>query len=252
MTILQAIILGVVQGLTEFLPISSSGHLVIFQSFLDVNHFGNEFEILVHIGTLGSILVVFYDEIKMITLDVKSKETQKYISFIITGTFPAIFIGLGLKGTIENLFDNLFAVGLALVFTGIVLFTSIFFVKKNQNNNYKKSLLIGIAQALAIVPGISRSGMTICTALILGMNSKEAAKFSFLLAIPAISGAGLLMVLNIGNEFQIQFPVALVALLSSFITGIFSLKWLISWLENGKFYYFGIYCFLLGILIIIH
>ena len=248
MSLFEAILLGIVQGLTEFLPISSSGHLVIFQKFLEVGDTGSEFEILVHIGTLGSIIVVFFNEIKLIIQNVKSQKTQKYILFIIIGTIPAGIFGVGMRDIFESLFHNLTLVGIFLIFTGAVLSLSMLLKKADEQITYTKSILIGFAQALAIFPGISRSGMTICTALFLGIGPKEAARFSFLLAIPAISGAGAIMMVDVGTNFQMSIYVAAAALISSFFTGLFSLKWLINWLKNGKFYYFGLYCITIGII----
>ena len=248
MSLYDAILLGIVQGVTEFLPISSSGHLVIIQKFLGVVNSGSEFEILVHIGTLGSILVVFFNEIRLIIQNIMSPKTQKYISFIIIGTIPAGFFGLGMRDLFESIFHNLNLVGISLIFTGTILFSSILLKKADKQINSTKSIFIGLAQALAIFPGVSRSGMTICTALFLGIGPKEAARFSFLLAIPAISGAGAVMMADVGTNFQISVYVAGAALISSFLTGLFSLKWLINWLKNGKFHYFGFYCITIGII----
>ena len=248
MGIFEAILLGAVQGVTEFLPISSSGHLVIFQKFLEVGDTGSEFEILVHIGTLGSIIVVFFNEIKLIIQNVKSQKTQKYILFIIIGTIPAGIFGVGMRDIFKSLFHNLTLVGIFLIVTGAVLSLSMLLKKADEEITYTKSILIGFAQALAIFPGISRSGMTICTALFLGIGPKEAARFSFLLAIPAISGAGAITMVDVGTNFQMSIYVAAAALISSFFTGLFSLKWLINWLRNGKFHYFGLYCIIIGII----
>tara|TARA_B100000575_G_C23059250_1_gene609825 strand:- start:447 stop:1205 length:759 start_codon:yes stop_codon:yes gene_type:complete len=248
MGIFEAILLGAVQGVTEFLPISSSGHLVIFQKYFEVDNSGNAFEILVHLGTLGSIIVVFFDEIKLIIQNVKSQKTQNYILFVIIGTIPAGIFGLGMRDVFESSFRNLKLVGIFLIFTGTVLFFSMSLKKANEQITYTKSILIGFAQALAIFPGISRSGMTICTALFLGIGPKEAARFSFLLAIPAISGAGAITMVDVGTNFQMSIYVAAAAFTSSFFTGLFSLKWLINWLRNGKFHYFGLYCIIIGII----
>ena len=248
MSLYDAILLGIVQGVTEFLPISSSGHLVIIQKFLGVVNNGSEFEILVHIGTLGSILVVFFNEIRLIIQNIMSPKTQKYISFIIIGTIPAGIFGFAMRDLFESIFHNLNLVGISLIFTGTILFSSILLKKADKRITSTKSILIGLAQALAIFPGVSRSGMTICSALFLGIGPKEAARFSFLLAIPAISGAGAIMMADVGTNFQISVYVAGAALISSFLTGLFSLKWLINWLKNGKFHYFGFYCITIGII----
>ena len=251
MTIIEAIILGIIQGLTEFLPISSSGHLVLSQVILGIQIPGNDFEVLLHIGTLCSILVVFNNDIKNILFTLSSKETQRFILMIFVGTIPAVIIGLGFKDEIEKLFDNIIVVGFALLFTGITLISSFYFKNENKKNTIIKACLIGIAQAIAIIPGISRSGITISFALFLGLDARQAAKFSFLLAIPVISGAGILMATDLRDGFSLDMYTGISGLLTSFFVGVVALKWLLAWLEGGKFHYFGIYCFLIGILIII-
>ena len=247
MTISEAIFLGIIQGLTEFLPISSSGHLVIVQSVLGVVQPGNEFEILVHIGTLMSVLVVFKTDILELLIDMRSKNTQKYISYIIIGTVPAVFIGLGYKDFIGSLFNNLRIVGTSLIFTGLVLFSSQFAIKKDLKQSIYTAFLIGCAQAIAIIPGVSRSGMTISMALILGFLPREAARFSFLLAIPVISGAGILTMIDLNGSSNDFILTGIIGMSSSFLVGLVALKWLLGWLEKGKIYYFGIYCILVGL-----
>lgn len=248
MTIIEAIILGIIQGFTEFLPISSSGHLVLGQSILGIQQPGNEFEVVVHLGTLLSVLVVFWDDIQNLITSLTTKSTQKFIGFVLVGTIPAVIIGLGFKDVFESLFENVTAVGGALIFTGLILYGSSKITTRDKSHSLKSSLLIGLAQAVAIIPGISRSGMTISTALLMGLSSKESARFSFLLAIPAISGAGLLTALDVSGGFQLSVPVIISGFLSSFGIGIFALKWLLGWLEKGKFHYFGYYCICIGLL----
>ena len=252
MTLLEAIILGVIQGLTEFLPISSSGHLVLGQYILDIKLEGNGFEIVTHLGTLVSVLCVFWKEILSLILDITDKNNRKYIFYLILGTIPAVVIGFGAKSYISELFESVQLVSIALMVTGLILF----FSKKVKNNSLqidaKKAFLIGITQAIAIVPGISRSGITICTALALGMSGKNAAKFSFLLAIPAISGAGLLLALDPQSDITfIPLTSLIMAFMSSFIVGYICLKWLLSLLESGKFYFFGYYCFMIGLIVLV-
>ena len=249
MTLLEAIILGIIQGLTEFLPISSSGHLVLGQMILDIKLPGNGFEVVTHLGTLVSVLCVFWKEILSLILNITDKDTRKYIFYIILGTIPAVIIGFGARSYISQLFDSVQLVSVALMVTGLILF----FSKKVKSNllpiDGNKALLIGITQAFAIIPGISRSGITICTGLALGMSGKNAAKFSFLLAIPAISGAGLLMTLDPQSDISIIPLTSLImAFLSSFIIGYICLKWLLNLLESGKFYFFGYYCFVIGLI----
>ena len=251
MTILEATILGIIQGFTEFLPISSSGHLVLGQAILGIEQPGNEFEILVHLGTLASVLVIFFDDIKSLILSLTSKKTQIFIMYILIGTLPAVGIGLGFKDLIYSLFENVTAVGGALIFTGVVLFGSSFANRQDKEHSFLTCILIGCTQAMAIIPGVSRSGMTISAALFLGLSAKEAARFSFLLAIPAIGGAGLLTALDVSGGFQMPIPVALAGLTSSFAVGVVALKWLLGWLEQGKFHYFGIYCLVVGLITLV-
>ena len=248
---LQALILGIIQGITEFLAISSSGHLVLGQAILGIEQPGNEFEILVHLGTLASVLVVFLDDIKSLLLSLTSKKTQLFIIFVLVGSIPAVGIGLGFKDIFEALFDNIAAVSGALIFTGLILYCSSFVKQGDKEHSIVTSILIGCAQAVAIIPGVSRSGMTICAALFLGLSPKEAARFSFLLAIPAISGAGFLTVLDVSGGFQLPLSVSIVALVSSFGVGVIALKWLLGWLEQGKFHYFGIYCLAVGLITLV-
>ena len=170
---------------------------------------------------------------------------------IFVGTVPAVIVGLGFKDGIERLFDDIIVVRFALVFTGITLIGSFYFKSRNKKNTIIKACLIGVAQAIAIIPGISRSGITISFALFLGLDARQAAKFSFLLAIPVISGAGILMAADLGDGFSIDIYTAASGLITSFFVGMVALKWLLAWLEGGKFHYFGIYCFLIGIFIVI-
>ena len=248
MSILEAFILGAIQGLTEFLPISSSGHLVIFQSILGIKKSGNQFEILVHLGTLMSVLLVFKGELKSILTSLRLKQTKNFILCIVLGTIPSIIIGIGFKDLIEGFFDDLFAVGISLIFTGSILLVTFFIKKSDKPYLYKNSILIGLGQALAIIPGISRSGMTISVALILGLSPEKAARFSFILAIPVIFGATLITLIETNDYSQIlNFP-GLIGLITSFAVGYLSLKWLLRWIESGKLYFFGGYCIVVGLL----
>ncbi len=249
MTLSDAIILGIIQGITEFLPISSSGHLVLGQELLGVNMPGNVFEVVTHIGTLLSVIFVFWKELAAILRSIQSLDTQKYIVYLLIGTLPAVIVGLGGKDIISSLFDSIYLVAGALIFTGIVLLGTQKLREKRERLNGKKGIVIGMAQALAIIPGISRSGLTISTSLALGLPGKEAAKFSFLLAIPAISGAGLLTALDMEpGTFSIPLPQLSAAFVSSFTVGYISLKWLLGLLESGKFHRFGYYCITVGLI----
>tara|TARA_B100000941_G_scaffold262409_1_gene215169 strand:- start:617 stop:1375 length:759 start_codon:yes stop_codon:yes gene_type:complete len=247
MTLIEAIILGVMQGLTEFLPISSSGHLVIMKHLLKIQSNGNEFEVLVHIGTLGSIIVVFFHDLQSIICDLKSKQNRLYIFHLLIASTPAALAGIFFKDHFDSFFDNYYFVGKALMFTGFILIVSYLFKPKNKKINFSSSIIIGLCQALAIIPGISRSGMTISFALLLGINAKDAAKFSFLMAIPIVSGAGFLTFLDSYNDFSIPVSQGFAALISSFLVGVFALNWLINLLGSRKLHYFGFYCFTVSI-----
>ncbi len=251
--IIQAIILGIVQGITEWLPISSSGHLVIFQHFfnLDVPIF---FDIMLHVATLLVIFVVFYKDIlqmlkALLKLDFKS-EHGKMNLFIIIGSIPTAIIGFVFHDLFESFFSNLTAVAIALLVTGFILYST----KLVKNNNHKitliDSVLVGIAQGLAIIPGISRSGSTISIGMLLGIKKELVAKFSFLLAIPAIIGATLFEAKDFAS-IDINVIPLLFGMLSAFIVGYLSLKWLLNLIIKQKFHLFAYYCWTVGILLLI-
>jgi len=250
MNIIDALILGALQGLTEFLPISSSGHLVIGQYFLGLDLPGNIFEVLVHMGTFCSIIVVFKNDLFDMIKNFSSSKNKKLIVAIIIGTLPAVVIGLTLKENISLIFDNVLAVSFSLIITGVWLILTKWSVEKNRSLNNVSGFIIGCVQAAAIIPGISRSGATIGAAMFLGISPEKAARFSFLLAIPAIAGAGLLTALDVepSSMTGLSFPVIMTAFLSSFLVGWASLHWLLQLISKGKFHWFGIYCLVIGII----
>ena len=246
MQIFDVIILGILQGLTEFLPVSSSGHLVLGKYLLNVKSPGNTLEILFHLGTLGSVIFVFHSDIINILMTIKKKSTQKLLTYIFIATIPATIVGFTLRYKIEILYESVSSVGFALLFTGLVLILSSVFKNKNSEHSLLSSVVIGFGQALAIIPGISRSGMTITLSLFFGFSAKESAKFSFLLSIPVIAGAGILGIKDIQSNEMFSFDIIITALLSSFFIGVVALRVLIKLLEIGKFHFFGIYCICLG------
>ena len=250
MGVFEAILLGSLQGLTEFLPVSSSGHLVIGQELLGIHVPGNAFEVVLHVGTLFSVLAVFWSDIVGFVKTLQDKSTRNYILALAFGTVPAVICGLFFKDAIQSVFDNVNFVAGALVCTGIILFVGKCFTGNKDQVSIRNGFLIGIAQAVAIIPGISRSGLTITIGLCLGVKSDSAARFSFLLSIPVISGAGLLTALDLleSNEPLLSIPVLIAGFFSSFIVGWISLKWLLSLLQSGKFYWFGFYCVGIGVL----
>ena len=251
MEIYNIIILGILQGVTEFLPVSSSGHLVIAQYFLGVNFYGNNLEILFHFGTLLSVVFVFFNDIKQLLFSLNEKDTQILILYIVIATIPASVVGLFLKNYIVKFFDNISFVGFALCFTGIILSISNNFQNNQKNFSLLSSILVGIAQAIAIVPGVSRSGLTISMSMYLGISSKDAAKFSFLISIPIILGASILNFIEMDKDNIFTITSIITAIVSSFLTGVFALKFLLKILEIGKFYIFGLYCICIGLCSII-
>ncbi len=250
MKLIHSAILGAVQGITEFLPVSSSGHLVIIQ-----NIFGLKGDILfdcaVHIGTLIAVFVYFFKDIKGIlrSLFSFSKEDPDFLLLkdIAAGTFTTAIIGFSFKRFFEKLFYSAKTAAFMLLITGAILALSRFIPEgKKKRVGILNSILIGIAQAAAIIPGISRSGITIVCGLLCGLEREVSARFSFLLSIPAILGAFLLEIKD-AKSFSI-FPI-LIGTSVSAIVGFLSLKFLIDTIKRGKLYYFSFYCFLVGIFV---
>ena len=249
MTPIESLLLGIIQGITEFLPISSSGHLLIAQEIMNINFDGNLIEVATHFGTLISVIIIFRNDIVQLLIGIQKKENIKYINSLIIGTLPSVVFGLALKVHFSLLLENILVVSCALFFTGSFLILSNRIIHNSKKINYKIALIIGLSQALAIIPGISRSGITICTALFLGIDSKQAAKFSFFLAMPAIFGAGVLLFFDQRTYFQINLfsNFLLISFIASLLSGYLFLKILLKILQKGKFHFFGYYCLLVSI-----
>ena len=246
MNILESIFLGIIQGITEWLPISSSGHLVIFQQFmnLEVPLF---FDVLLHFATLIVIFIVFWKDIVKILKAFPSYTTPygKMGWYIIIGSIPIGLVGFFLRDWVAGLFTSVKAVGFALLFTALLLFFSERFPGKRKLRWYD-SIIIGLVQAVALIPGVSRSGTTISTGMMLGLEKKQVATFSFLLVIPAIIGATILEFSVSAFEFNYIF-----GFLAAIVVGYLSLKWLLKLIVKNKFHYFGWYCLVLGLLLLI-
>lgn len=248
MELYEIIILSIVQGITEWLPISSSGHLVIFQEFFNMQ-VPIYFDILLHFATLIVIFLVFYKEIikmlkAVINLDFKS-EYGKLFLLLIIGSIPIAIVGLVFKDFLLSLFTNVKVIGVGLLTTALLLISTKF-VSGNKKLSTFPAIIIGIAQSLAIIPGISRSGSTISTSLLLGIRKELAIKFSFLLSVPAIIGATILEYTPTAITKE-----ALLGVLLTIIVGYIALKLTIRLVLNEKFHYFSIYCFILGILLLL-
>jgi len=275
MSIFLAIFLGIVQGVAEFLPISSSGHLAIFQNLFLVTY--NEehhllFDVLLHMGTLISIFIVYRKDIKEMIRDglsylhmksdsgddepVVLKPPGRALLFIIIGTMP-LFVALLFSSAVSRLFFNTFFIGFALIITGCLLFVSSKFIKQGSKTDKTMTavdaLLIGIAQAIAILPGLSRSGTTISVGLARGLTGSFAVRFSLLLSIPAVFGATLVSIfkaISSGADLM-QLPVYLVGFILSATIGYFAIRLLRRIMAQGNFGLFSYYCWLIGLITII-
>ncbi len=270
----ESILLGLLQGLAEFLPVSSSGHLVVGKSLLGLKDAGMFFDIMLHAGTLLSIFVIFRKKIWNIVKGcaLRDKAQLKEAGYIVLASIPTAIIGLGFKDQIESLFENPRFVCGALLFTGTLLFASKW-AKTGANHpeepgkamNWWRALLTGTVQGVACIPGISRSGSTISAMLFMGTNRKYAGEFSFLMSIPAVGGAALLDLVKwvkcqtfnpIENPEMLAkcaesgsfTPELLVGMAVAFVSGIFALKWLMNFVQKGKFHYFAYYLWAAGIL----
>ena len=250
MSLFEAALLGFIQGITEFLPISSSGHLVIGSYFLGIFNDNILFEVFVHLGTLVAILYFYRFDIQDLLngLKHKNKSSLEYVILLIVATLPAVLIGLLFNNSIKNLY-NIYWVSIFLFITGIMLLISKFSKQKSMKFSYFQAFIIGLFQALAILPGVSRSGMTIGIALLLGVNKNEASKFSFFMAIPIIIGAVLLETININSIQSINLTNLFVGFLTAGITGYFSIKWLITIINRFHFWKFSFYVWLVSFII---
>ncbi len=249
MNIFESIILGIIQGLTEFLPISSSGHLVLAQHFLGFEMEGILFEITLHLGTLLSILIYYQKELKDICIKAINGdvEKKKYVFYLFISFIPIAFIGLFYSNFIESLFIPSIVI-LALFFNGLIIATTFFIRRKSVKKiTFLIAVFIGVSQVFALMPGISRSGVTISTALLLGVMHNEAAKFSFLLAIPGLLGAGFFQIINIDISSNISLISLMIGFISAATTGYFVINFLLQLISKGKFYYFSFYCIFISI-----
>lgn len=249
----QAIIMGIIQGIGEFLPISSSGHLVLAPWVFDWEVPGLTFDVALHMGTLIAVLLYFWrDWAKLATAAVtrKNAQYQRLFWFLVLATIPAGLAGVLLGDLIEEFLRSPLIVGFTLIFFALLLYIA---DKKQQlrdleNMTLMDALLIGIAQALALIPGVSRAGITMTAARLFSYSREEAARFSFLLSTPVIFGAGVLELSNV-NLSQISFPF-IMGVVSSCIVGILSISFLIKYLRTNNFKIFVGYRIILGLIII--
>ncbi|MCX6827216.1 MAG: undecaprenyl-diphosphate phosphatase [candidate division Zixibacteria bacterium] len=250
MSYFDAILLGFIQGLTEFLPVSSSGHLVLAEHLLHTKMPGVAFELVLHCGTLLSVLVYFRRKIwgllKSFFISGMTNE-RKLAYYLIIGSIPAGVAGIFFKEFFERIFSSPWVTSAMLVITGVILLATAMVKVGDKNINTMRSLIIGLGQAIAILPGISRSGTTIATGLFAGVNPVTAAEFSFLLSIPAITGAVTLKFKNLMAVNSAIGGQCFVGAVIAFILGLLAIYLLLDIVKRGKFKYFGIYCILVGL-----
>lgn len=259
---LQALILGIIQGLTEYLPVSSSGHLAIGQALFGMQDGEDNliFTVAVHVATVLSTLVVLWSEIEWILKGLFKFEMNaetKYVLNIVVSMIPVGIVGVFFKDQVEEVFGSgLLVVGICLLVTSALLTFSYYARPRlKEEISWKDALVIGIAQAIAVLPGVSRSGSTIATGLMLGNKKEKLAQFSFLMVIPPILGEALLDILKaVKGEAVIggigTMPL-LVGFVAAFLSGCLACKWMINIVKRGKLIYFGIYCAVVGVVAIV-
>tara|TARA_B100000683_G_scaffold15383_1_gene15453 strand:+ start:7634 stop:8422 length:789 start_codon:yes stop_codon:yes gene_type:complete len=250
---LDALILGIIQGLCEFLPVSSSGHLEIGKVILlkEIKE-DLSFTLMVHAATVLSTMVVLHKDILDLikgSFSLKLNEKNTYLLKIIVSMIPVVIVGLFFKDQLESLFTgNLVLVGSMLIITSLLLSFTYYFKRTEGNISFSKAIIIGIAQAVAVLPGISRSGSTIAMAIVLGIDKEKAAKFSFLMVLLPILGASCKELLDGGLDTNnLLTKEMLIGFLSAFISGIIACKFMLKIVKEGKLIYFGIYCALVGL-----
>ncbi|MCL2411318.1 MAG: undecaprenyl-diphosphate phosphatase [Treponema sp.] len=260
MSVIEAIILGIVQGLTEFLPVSSSGHLVLLQRIFGIELPGLFFDTMLHLGTLAAVFAALWKDI----WELLRKPFQKLTLFLILGTIPAVIAALVFGGTIEKLFDTAKLLGVSFLITTVLLVTAELLsrrplksedTKTKDNMKWYDALFIGIMQAIAIPPGISRSGATISGALFRRFDRSLAARFSFLLSIPAILGAVVLHSRDIVTGTvaieEISIIAVIIGTLTAAVVGYFAVRFMLKIIREKSLFGFAIYTGVLGILVLL-
>jgi len=255
MDIIDSIILGIIQGLTEFLPVSSSGHLELGKAILGDNSIPEEsltFTVVLHFATALSTLFVFRKDIINIIKGLFKpavNEDQRFAAKIIMSMLPAVVVGVFFEEQLEKLFGgNIMLVGCMLLITAALLFLADKAKNTTKKVGFKDALIIGVSQAIAMLPGISRSGATISTSVLLGNDKTKAARFSFLMVVPLIFGKIAKDVLGGGLSFESQNFTALAAgFIAAFISGLFACTWMIALVKKSKLSYFALYCVIVGL-----
>ncbi len=243
--------MGVVQGLTEFLPISSSGHLVVAEAAMGLQTPGVVVEVVLHVATLLAVVIVYWKTLRKLATGAIAgdRAAWRYVLLLALATVPAGLLGVTLQDWFESTFDSLTLVGVNFLITGTVLWSTRGRAGHGERPTAQGSLGIGVAQALAILPGISRSGTTVAAGMWLGMDAVRAAEFSFLLAIPAIAGAALLQIPDLSGDMMsiVTFPLVS-GFVAALVTGVLAIRVLIALLRARAFHRFAPYCWTIGII----
>ncbi len=253
-SLIKIIILAIIQGITEFLPISSSGHLVIGKALFGFESPGVGLELSLHFGTLIAIIVFYRHDLRDILRGFFAEKprfsgtSSKMLSFILLATVPVGVLGVIFNNSIEPLFADVRFVGTSLFVTGAILISTAFFRRGGASVGLRSAIIVGLAQAVAILPGISRSGATISVARMIGIEPDSAARFSFLIAIPAIAGAIVYELIKYPADFQWAY-ISGIAI--SAVVGYYSLKLLINIVRSDKLWVFGPYCLILGLAVVL-
>lgn len=248
----EVTVLAILQGIAEFLPISSSGHLVLGKSLLGLGEAGLRLDIFLHVGTIFSILVFYFSIIRRIVVNLE----WSYLLKIVVSAIPAGLVGVLFKDELEAVFASPKMVGGALIFTGVVLTLTRFLPKGDREVSFLRAVIMGVAQALAILPGVSRSGMTLAAARVSKVEAAKSAEFSFLMSVPPIAGAALLEVVkglgdSAASSGEVSWPLVIYGGALAAVVGYFALKVLVSALKGRWFWLFGPYCLLAGLLTLV-
>ena len=245
----EVTLLSVLQGIAEFLPISSSGHLVLGKQLLGLQDVGLRLDVFLHVGTLVAIFAFYFSVIRRIVVNLE----WSYLLKVVVSAIPVGLVGILFHAQLEEIFSSPRMVGVALIFTGFILTATRFLPKGGLDVSYGRAFWMGIAQAIAILPGVSRSGMTIAAARIVRVDAEKSAEFSFLMSAPPIAGAALLEVLKgagaaAESAVEVSWPLTIYGCILAAVVGYFSLKLLLKSLKSRWFWLFGPYCLGAGLL----
>lgn len=250
----QGALLGLVQGLTEFLPVSSSGHLVLAEALAGVKPPGVFVEVVLHVATLGSVLIVYGRRLWELVLGLfqRSPDRIRYIGLLLVASIPAAVVGVFFKEAIEGAFHSLAWLGIEFILTGIILWSTRNMGGAKTEPGWGGAVGIGAGQAFAILPAISRSGATVAAALWAGLTPAAAAEFSFLLSVPVIAGAALLESRHATvNIATVGLGPLIVSFVLAFVSGVYAIRFLVALLRRGRFYAFAPYCWAVGVLTLV-